>query len=49
MIDLSERQVRRLLRAVRKEGDKGVIHKARGRPSNRRIPEKVKNKALMFL
>jgi len=46
MIALSERQVRRLLRAMREEGDRGVIHKARGRLSNRMIPEKVKVKVL---
>ncbi len=45
-IGLSERQIRRLLRAVREEGDRGVIHKARGRSSNRRMPEKVKSKAI---
>jgi len=46
MIGLSERQIRRLLRAVREEGDRGVIHKARGRTSNQRISEKVKSKAI---
>lgn len=46
MIGLSERQVRRLVRAVREEGDGGIVHKARGRPSNRRTREKVKDKAL---
>ena len=45
MIGLSERQARRLLRAVREEGDRGIIHKARGRSSNRRMAEKVKSKA----
>ena len=46
MLGLSERQVRRLVRAVREEGDRCIIHKARGRSSNRRKPEKVKKKAL---
>ncbi len=46
MIGLSERQARRLLRAVREEGDRGIIHKARGRSSNRRMAEKVKSKAI---
>ena len=46
MVGLSERQVRRLVKAIRDEGDRGVIHKTRGRPSNRRIPEKVKTMAL---
>ena len=46
VVGLSERQVRRLIRAVREEGDGGIVHKARGRPSNRRTREKVKDKAL---
>ncbi len=46
MLGLSERQVRRLVRSVRGEGDRGIIHKARGRASNRRKPEKVKKKVL---
>jgi len=43
---LSERQIRRLVRSVREEGEKGVVHKSRGRPSNRRISLKVKEKVL---
>ena len=46
MVGLSERQVRRLVRAVREEGDRGIIHKACGKPSNRKKSEKVKNKAI---
>ncbi|MBI5971577.1 MAG: helix-turn-helix domain-containing protein, partial [Deltaproteobacteria bacterium] len=41
VVGLSERQARRLVKAVREEGGGGVVHKARGRPSNRRTPEKV--------
>src|SRR3990172_8676408 len=37
-LGLSARQVRRLLRRVKREGDRGLIHRLRGRPSNRRIP-----------
>jgi transposase len=48
MIGLSERQVRRLIRAVNEEGERGVIHKLRGRSSNRRTPDEVKAKALML-
>jgi transposase len=46
MVGLSERQVRRLVRAVREEGDRGIIHKARGRPSNRRLPEELRGRAM---
>lgn len=48
MIGLSERQVRRLVRAVREGGDRGVVHKSRSRPSKRRMPEEVKGRALML-
>ncbi len=37
-LQLSDRQVRRLLQRVRGEGDRGIIHRLRGRPSNRKIP-----------
>ena len=47
-IDLSERQIRRKVRIVRREGDKGIIHKSRGEPSNRAKPDKIKQKALML-
>lgn len=46
IMGLSERQIRRLVRAVREEGDTGIIHKSRGRPSNRIVPERIKEKAL---
>jgi hypothetical protein len=48
MIGLSERQTRRLVRAVREKGERGVIHRLRGRFSNRRIPAEVKAKVLML-
>lgn len=48
MIGLSERQVRRLVRIVGEEGERGVIHRLRGRSSNRKIPAEVKAKALML-
>jgi transposase len=46
MLDLSERQVRRLVKSVRESGDGGIVHRGRGRPSNRRLPEKVKKQVL---
>src|SRR5947209_3416364 len=35
VLDMSERQVYRLLRRYRTEGDAGVPHRLRGKPSNR--------------
>ena len=45
-IDLSDRQVRRIVARVRDEGDKGIIHRSRGRPSNRALPDALKDKVL---
>lgn len=46
IIGLSERQIGRLAKAVHKEGDRGIIHKSRGKPSNRKIAEETKDKVL---
>lgn len=43
---VSDRQVRRLLRRWRKEGDRAVIHGLRGRPSNRRFAVDFEQKVL---
>ncbi|MBN2831457.1 MAG: ISNCY family transposase [Candidatus Omnitrophica bacterium] len=40
------RQVRRIVRRVKREGDSGVIHKSRGKPSNRTLPGRIKHRAL---
>lgn len=47
-LDLSDRQIRRIIKRVNEIGDKGIIHGLRGWPSHRRIDEKIKNKALMI-
>lgn len=46
LMDLSERQVRRLVKAVRKEGERGLVNRSRGKPSNNRISEEVRVKAI---
>ncbi|MDI6785966.1 MAG: hypothetical protein QMD92_04570 [bacterium] len=46
IIGVCLRQIQRIVKTVRLEGDKGVIHKSRGRPSSRALSEKIKNKAL---
>src|SRR4030067_48665 len=43
---LSGRQIRRIVKRIRSEGSRGVIHKSRGRPSNRRIPYKTKERVI---
>ncbi|MDX2150028.1 MAG: helix-turn-helix domain-containing protein [Bryobacteraceae bacterium] len=48
-LDLSERQVRRLLRGLRAEGDKVVVHGLRGRASNRKISQAKREKIIGIL
>lgn len=42
MLELSSRQVRRKIRRIREEGDRGIIHRSRGISSNRANPFKKK-------
>ena len=46
LLDLTVRQTRRIVKRVIKEGEKGIIHRARGKVSNRNIPQKTKDKVL---
>jgi transposase len=46
LLALSDRQVRRITRRVKEEGVKGLIHRSRGRPSNRRYCEELRRKVL---
>lgn len=48
LLGLTDRQIRRLQRRVKQEGDRGLVHRGRGKPSNRRIPEQRKAKALQL-
>ena len=48
-LGVSVRHVKRLLYALKKHGDKAVIHGLRGRPSNRKMAEKVEREAVTIL
>jgi len=48
IVDVSDRQVRRLIKRVREEGDRGIIHRLRGEPGNRAIDEEIRAKAIEF-
>jgi hypothetical protein len=48
-LGITARQVRRLLQRLKKDGDKAVIHKLRGRPSNRRTGIKTREKIVRIL
>lgn len=46
VLKLSDRQVRRIVRRVKTEGEAGVTHRLRGCPGNRSIKESLKKKIL---
>ncbi|MBC7837797.1 MAG: ISNCY family transposase [Nitrospiraceae bacterium] len=46
LLGLTPPHIRRLIARVEQEGDHGLAHRGRGKPSNRRLPESVKRKAL---
>jgi transposase-like protein len=48
-IGVTERQVRRLLRKLRRKGDRAVIHELRGRASNRKLPAEMEQRAITAL
>ena len=48
-LELSIRQVQRLLDALKQRGDKAIVHQLRGRPSNRKIDESIEREAIRIL
>jgi hypothetical protein len=46
LVRLTARHIRRLIQRVRQEGDRGLAHRGRGQPSNRRIAAPLKAQAL---
>ena len=48
-LGISDRWVRKLLVRVKKEGDGGVVHRLRGKESNRRLPESVRAQVLKLV
>ncbi len=48
-IGVSERQVRRMLRNLKRRGDRAVIHAGRGRPSNNQIADEEREQAIAIL
>jgi hypothetical protein len=49
MLGLTERQLRRLAKAHREHGAAGLVSRQRGRPSNRRLPESLRDLALSLV
>src|SRR3984893_4434228 len=48
-LGITERHVRRLLRALKRRGDKAVVHALRGLPSNRKIAADTEQEAVAIL
>jgi len=48
-LGLSLRQVKRLIHALKKRGDKAVVHGLRGKPSNQRIAKTIEEEAIQIL
>src|SRR5690242_11461215 len=49
ILQLSTRQIKRLLKGYRQQGAGGLVSKHRGRKANNRLSEEVKRKALNLL
>jgi DNA-binding Lrp family transcriptional regulator len=45
-LGVSSRWVRALLQRIKQEGDGGVVHRSRGRPSNRKLPKTLKRRVV---
>ncbi len=39
VLSLSKRQIGRIVKRIRQEGDKGIVHKSRGKESSRKLPK----------
>jgi transposase len=46
LLRLTTRQVRRLVRRIQASGDQGLIHRLRGRASNRRLPAELRQQVV---
>ena len=46
ILNLCTRQTRRIVAKVKLKGDEALIHKSRGKPSNRARPQKIKDRVL---
>jgi len=46
ILNLSDRQIRRIVKRIKKEGDIGIIHKSRSKVSNRAISKKIRDEVI---
>jgi len=48
MISLSERQIRRIIKRIKEEGNSGIVHKSRGKVSSRKLPKKLMERVVLL-
>jgi hypothetical protein len=48
ILSLSGRQIRRIVKRIRRESSRGIIHRSRGRPSNRRISDQLRERVIQL-
>ena len=48
LVSLSERQIRRIVKRIREQGDEAIAHRARGRQSNRKKSEKLRERIIVL-
>src|SRR5512135_1591811 len=46
LLSLSTRQIRRMVKRIRGEGERGIVHRLRGKASNRKTPEEIQQRAM---
>jgi transposase len=46
IISLSKRQIRRIIKRIREEGDREIQHRSRGKESNSKLPKKLVEKII---
>ena len=49
ILDRSPRHVRRMVARYRNQGDIGLVHKSRGKPSQRRFPDQVRQQVIWLV
>lgn len=49
LLRISERQIRRIVRRYKKEGTQGLVHRSRGRPSNRKVDAQTRAVAVALM
>src|SRR5512136_1049548 len=46
ILSLSSRHIRRMVKRIKQEGHRGIVHRLRGWPSNRKIADQLRDKVI---